>query len=167
MPRKTWTDAQSEAAFAALGDGLIDATRRFNRSSRRQWLQAAIYTVDERQLTLAQVDALEAVASAVELRMHEVAQRLDIDPSTATRTTAPLVELGLVDRMTDHTNRRYVVLRCTTKGRRTARRIVESRRRLMREVLADMEPARRHLLVELLDEYVTLTEQHASRAAAR
>src|SRR5438093_7487661 len=124
VPKKTiWTDAQSEAAFEALGDRLIDATRRFNRSSRRQRLQAALYTVDERELTLPQVDALEAVATAGELRMHEVAERLGIEPSTATRTTAPLVDLGLLDRTTDPTNRRYVVLRCTAKGRRTAKRI--------------------------------------------
>ena len=28
-PRTTWTDAESDAAFAVLGDQIIDATRRY------------------------------------------------------------------------------------------------------------------------------------------
>lgn len=167
MTGRSWSDAESEAAFAALGDRLIDATRRFNRSTRRQRLQAALYTVDDRELTLAQVDALEVIAASGELRMQDVADRLGIDPSTATRTTAPLVDLGLLARATDPANRRFVVLRCTTKGRRTADRITNGRRRLMRDVLAGMAPARRLLLADLLDEFNTLTDHHRAGTNGR
>ena len=159
MAKRAWTEEESQAAFEQLGDGLIDATRRFNRSARRHRLQADLYTVDGRELSLAQVDVLEAVAAAGELRMHEVASQLGIDPSTATRTTAPLVDLGLLDRSTDPDNRRFVVLCCTAKGRRTARKLVDGRRALMRQVLAGMAPKRRLLLAELLDEYCALTEE--------
>ena len=159
MAKRAWTEEESQAAFEQLGDGLIDATRRFNRSARRHRLQADLYTVDGRELSLAQVDVLEVVAAAGELRMHEVAAQLGIDPSTATRTTAPLVDLGLLDRSTDPANRRFVVLRCTAKGRRTAKRLVEGRRALMRQVLAGMAPKRRLLLAELLDEFSDLTER--------
>jgi DNA-binding MarR family transcriptional regulator len=157
---RAWTEAASKAAFAELGDRLIDATRRYNRSARRQRIQADLYTVGGRELTPAQVDLLEAVAAAGALRMHEVAHRLGVDPSTATRTSAPVVDLGLLDRSTDPDNRRFVVLRCTKAGSRTAARITQARRRLMREVLADMAPERRLLLAELLDEYSSLLEQH-------
>jgi DNA-binding MarR family transcriptional regulator len=163
MGERTWTEEESEAAFEQLGDALIDATRRFNRSARRHRLQEDLYTVDGRVLSLAQVDVLEAVAAGGELRMHEVADQLGIDPSTATRTTAPLVELGLLDRRTDPANRRYVVLRCTAKGSRTAKRLVQGRRALMRTVLAGMAPKRRLLLAELLDEFSDLTERAAWR----
>ena len=44
-PDRTWTEAESDAAFDALGDRLIEATRRFARSSRRQSMQADLYTV--------------------------------------------------------------------------------------------------------------------------
>ena len=159
MAERAWTEEQSEAAFAQLGDALIDATRRFNRSARRHRLQADLYTVGGRELSLAQVDVLEAVAVAGELRMHEVAAQLGIDPSTATRTTAPLVDLGLLERRTDPANRRFVVLRCTAKGKRAATKLVEGRRALMRRVLAGMAPERRLLLAELLDEFSDLTER--------
>jgi DNA-binding MarR family transcriptional regulator len=161
VAKRTWTEEESEAAFEQLGDALIDATRRFNRSARRHRLQEALYTVDGRVLSLAQVDVLEAVAGAGELRMHEVAAQLGIDPSTATRTSAPLVDLALLERTTDPANRRFVVLRCTAKGRRTAKKLVEGRRALMRTVLAGMAPKRRLLLAELLDEFSDLTEQQA------
>lgn len=157
--RRSWTAAESEAAFDSLGDRLIEATRRFSRSTRRQRLQADLYTVNGRELGLAQVDALEAVARG-ETRMHELAAHLGLDPSTVTRTTAPLVDLGLLERFTDPANRRYVVLRCTPAGRRVADRLNKGRRELMRAVLAPMDPQRRLLFAELLDEYTDHIERY-------
>jgi DNA-binding MarR family transcriptional regulator len=157
--RRTWTSAESEAAFDALGDRLIEATRRFSRSARRRRLQAELYTVDGRELTLAQVDALEAVARG-DTRMHELAAHLGLDPSTVTRTTAPLVDLGLLERFTDPDNRRYVVLRCTAAGRRVAGRLSRGRHELMRDVLEPMDPRRRLLFAELLDEYIDHIERY-------
>lgn len=156
---RTWSDAESAAAFDELGDRLIEATRRFGRSTRRQRLQAELYTVSGRELGLAQVDALEVVARG-DTRMHELAAHLGLDPSTVTRTTAPLVDLGLLERFTDPTNRRYVVLRCTPAGHDVAKRLADGRRKLMRAVLAPMDPRRRLLFADLLDEYIDLIEEY-------
>jgi hypothetical protein len=139
--RRTWTSAESEAAFDALGDRLIEATRRFSRSARRRRLQAELYTVDGRELTLAQVDALEAVARG-DTRMHELAAHLGLE------------------RFTDPDNRRYVVLRCTAAGRRVAGRLSRGRHELMRDVLEPMDPRRRLLFAELLDEYIDHIERY-------
>jgi|EndMetStandDraft_8_1072994.scaffolds.fasta_scaffold770846_1 DNA-binding MarR family transcriptional regulator len=168
MPKPTgkrWTAAESDAAFDALGDRLIEATRRFSRSARRQRLQATLYTVNGRELGLAQVDALEAVARG-DARMHELAAHLGLDPSTVTRTTAPLVDLGLLERFTDPANRRYVVLRCTPAGRRVAARLTNGRQELMRAVLAPMDPQRRLLFAELLDEYIDHIERYQAEHEA-
>lgn len=162
--QRPWTDAESEAAFEQLGDRLIDGTRRLGRSARRARLQAELYTVDGYQLGLAQVDALEVVA-AHDVRMNELAARLGLDPSTITRTTAPLVEIGLLERFTDPENRRYVVLRCSTKGRRVNRRITEGRRMLQRSVLAPMSPERRLLFADLLEEYINCLESYEDVSA--
>lgn len=159
----SWTEEESEAAFAILGDQIIDATRRYLRSARRQQTQARLYTVGGIELTLAQVDALEAVAGG-DVRMHELAAKLDIDPSTATRTIAPLVDLGLVERFVDPANRRFVVLRCTPHGRDVARTITERRRALMRDVLRPMAPWRRLQFAELFNEFLYLNEVVLSRA---
>jgi DNA-binding MarR family transcriptional regulator len=158
-PGPAWTESESAAAFEALGDRLIEATRRFSRSTRRQRMQTDLYTVDGRELGLAQVDALEAVARG-DTRMHELAAHLGLDPSTVTRTTAPLVDLGLLERFTDPSNRRYVVLRCTESGQRVADRLIAGRRDLMRAVLEPMDPQRRLLFAELLDEYIDHIERY-------
>lgn len=157
---RTWTDAQSDAAFDLLGDRLIDATRRFLRSSRRQRIQTKLYTVEGRELGPAQIDALEVVADEGEVHMSQLAARLRLDPSTVTRTINPLVNMRLLERFTDPANRRYVVLRCTRAGADAVKRVVEETRSVMRETLDPMEPDRRLLLVELLDEYITLLEAH-------
>lgn len=163
-PGPSWTEAESAAAFDALGDRVIEATRRLTRSTRRQSLQADLYTVGGRELGLAQVDALEVVARG-DMRMHELATHLGLDPSTVTRTTAPLVDLGLLERFTDPDNRRYVVLRCTPVGKTTAAALTAGRQELMRAVLAPMAPQRRLLFAELLDEYTDLIEKYQAGAS--
>lgn len=156
---RPWTDEESGAAFALLGDRIIDATRRWSRSSRRERLQRDLYTVDGTVLSLAQVDALESVEGG-DIRMHELAKALHVDPSTATRTVTPLVDLGLIDRQPDPDDRRYVILRCTPAGQAVAQRITRDRRQMMHAVLGPMEPGRRLLLADLLEEYLALTDRY-------
>jgi DNA-binding MarR family transcriptional regulator len=86
--------------------------------------------------------------------MHEIAEKLGVDQSTATRTIAPLIELGLVARTPDPVDGRYAVVAVTSSGRRRHRAIFDARRQLMREVVGQMEPSRRRLFAELLEEYV-------------
>ncbi len=157
--KRAWSDQQSRASFELLGDRVVKATRRWSRSSRRQRLQHELYTVGGVELSLGQIDALESVAAG-DIRMHELAARLLIDPSTATRTVAPLVDLALLERVPDPDNRRYVILRCTATGRRTAKRIGKERMQLMERVLAPMSPDRRLLLADLLEEYLDLIDAY-------
>ncbi|GEM_PF-2616163 len=157
---RPWTDAESDAAFEILGDRLIDVTRRFLRSNRRERIQTKLYTVEGRELGPAQIDALEVVDDEGEVHMNRLAARLRLDPSTVTRAINPLVDMRLLERYTDPANRRYVVLRCTPAGTDAVKRVVEERRSVMRETLEPMDPQRRLLLVELLDEYITLLEAH-------
>jgi DNA-binding MarR family transcriptional regulator len=158
---RTWSRTESEAVFALLGDRIIDATRRWSRSNYRQRLQHDLYSVNETELTLAQVDALEFIERA-DIRMHELAEEMAIDPSTATRTVAPLVNLGLVDRQPDPHDRRYVNLHCTASGREVAKRITVGRRKMLRSVLESMEPSRRLLLADLLEEWQALTDEYGA-----
>jgi DNA-binding MarR family transcriptional regulator len=144
----------SEHAFAIIGDRFIAATQRLRRSHRRVGMQRDLYWVGDRELTPVQVDALEVLCRRAEWRMREIAIELHVDRSTATRSVAPLVELGLASRRTDAADRRNVILAATSEGRATAARISDDRRRLMRAVLSEMTPERRVLLTELMEEYV-------------
>jgi DNA-binding MarR family transcriptional regulator len=157
----------SEQAFAVIGDRFIAATQNLRRSQRRAGMQRDLYRVGDRELTPVQVDALEVLCRRDEWRMREIASELAVDRSTATRSVAPLVDLGLAARRTDADDRRNVVLSVTTDGRATAARIVADRRRMMRAVLSYMSPERRVLLTELMEEYVTALEEGTRNGDAR
>jgi DNA-binding MarR family transcriptional regulator len=156
--RARHVEVGSEESFALIGDRFIDAYRAMRRSAKRERMQRDVYLVGDRELTPVQVDALEALCARERWRMGDIAGELRVDPSTASRTLAPLVDLGLAARTTDPTNRRQVHVAATPLGRATAERIADGRRALMREVLARMAPGRRVLLTELLEEYVGALE---------
>jgi DNA-binding MarR family transcriptional regulator len=151
-------EVASEQAFALIGDRFIDTYRDLRRSSRRELMQRDLYLVGDRELTPVQVDALEALCQRERWRMGDIAKELRIDPSTASRTLAPLVDLGLAVRATDPADRRQVFVEASALGRSTSERIAEGRRALMRAVLSLMAPERRVLLTELLEEYVRALE---------
>ena len=170
MPRdaagRRWTRAQSDAAFAELGDAVIDVWRRVNRSERRRRLERDLYSVGEVQLSPVQIDALEALVSRPAWRMNEIAAELHIDPSTATRTFEPLLKLGLAERRTDEADRRSTLISATEAGRRQSAHVTEARRQLMRAVMGRMAPERRLLFVELLEEWIDAQEAEAAEREA-
>lgn len=139
-------------AWEELGDRITDAVRALRRGQPAT--QRELYTVGRRELSPAQVTALELVTTKPSWRMHELAAGLGVDQSTATRTVGPLVGLELVTRELDPADRRCVVVAATAAGRRVSRTIAERRRTAMREVVGRMAPERRLLLAELLEEYV-------------
>jgi DNA-binding MarR family transcriptional regulator len=161
-PAVIWDPAASEQSFAAVGDRFIEATRRWHRSARHMRAETALYRVGETDLTIGQVRALEVLCSCPEWRMREIAAELGVDPSTATRTMAPLVDLALAGRRTDPGDRRNIIVAATAEGRAVAARIVEDRRTMMRAVLADMAPERRVLFTELLEQYLDALEKTTS-----
>ncbi|MEU8134841.1 MarR family winged helix-turn-helix transcriptional regulator [Streptodolium elevatio] len=143
------------------GAGLVEAVLRLRRSSPSRLLQQDLYQVGDTQLTPVQVDALECLAGRPVWRMHELAARLGIDPSTATRTVDPLVRLGLAEREPDPANRRYVSVRASRRGKTVSGRITRARLALMRDVLAPMPAEDRAELTRLLTQYVDLIEEYA------
>ncbi len=161
--RRPWTDEESDAAWATIGNEFIAVTRHLRRSIRRQRLEDEVYRVEETNLTPVQVDALEALVESGGCRMHELATMLDIDASTATRTVEPLVRLALVLRTVDEDDRRYVTLTPTAKGKDASAKITEGLHTMMREVLGGMAPERRLLLTRFLEEYVGLLDGYAAR----
>jgi DNA-binding MarR family transcriptional regulator len=155
-----WPADESDAAFDLIGDRVIEAIRQLRRLS--QPLQRSLYAVDGRELTPAQVEALEVLDGQRRWRMHEIASKLGVDQSTATRTISPLVELALVSRAPDPVDARYVLVGLTRRGRRRRAAISAARRALMRDVLGEMAPERRVAFADMLEEYV---QAHAAPAA--
>jgi len=120
--------------------------------------RAAYKLQDGSTLTVAQVDVLEALITLGPISVKELAGYLLVDSSNLSRTVASLVTVDLVSREEDERDRRSVALSVTERGRKAHERIAHRRHEQLRTVLAPMEPERRELLAELLDEYIDLVE---------
>ncbi|MDX2237929.1 MAG: MarR family winged helix-turn-helix transcriptional regulator [Hyphomonadaceae bacterium] len=68
-------------------------------------------------VTLPQFGLLATIAAAGEAPIAQIAATVALDPSTLSRTLAPLVAAGLVESLTDPSNRRARIVRLTADGR--------------------------------------------------
>ena len=155
-PAEGWDDLLED-----VGDRFVGAIRELRRNRLNRALQREIYTVGAIELTPVQVDILETVIVRPAMRMNEIAAALNVDTSTASRTLAPLVDLGLIERRNDPMDRRLIMIEPTASGRDHAERIALGRRELMRSVFHRMDPGKIRLLVGLLEDYIGAVEAEA------
>ncbi len=99
-------------------------------------------------VTTAQCQALLELASAEEMSLVELSNRLRLDTSTLSRTVDGLVKLGHVNRITDPDNRRYVRLGLTGKGKRKVDFIDRSCDQFYLQLLDGIPEEKREALVE-------------------
>ena len=86
------------------------------------------------EITMAQAKLLYVVTAAAELSMSEIAHRLGITASTASGAVDRLVELGMLERSDDLTNRRQVRVSVTEAGRRTLEQLQDLNTRQLRDL---------------------------------
>ena len=72
------------------------------------------------------------------LSMGMVAEGLGVNPSNASRACEKLVSAGLVHRADDESDRRQLRLSLTSTGRQLLDSVMESRRRLLDELVGEM-----------------------------
>ena len=89
-------------------------------------------------LTMAQAKALYIVFASGELRMSELAARLGVTSSTTTGQVDRLVELGMLERHADPSDRRQVVVRATPEAQANLEHLRELNTHRMRELLAHL-----------------------------
>jgi DNA-binding MarR family transcriptional regulator len=90
----------------------------------------------------------------------ELAQRLELDKSTLSRSVDGLVRKGLVRRRTDTRDRRFTQLTLTTEGERVCREIDEKANRHYQEVLQRIPMEEQ---VEMLRRFGELVEAMAAQ----
>jgi DNA-binding MarR family transcriptional regulator len=90
----------------------------------------------EDQVTLPQYRALVVLATRGALRPVDLAEALDVTPSTATRMCDRLVRKGLMERSHRDSDRREVELRLSAEGRTLVNEVTARRRRDLRRVLS-------------------------------
>ena len=107
----------------------------------------------EDQVTLPQYRALVILAGRGRLRPVDLADALDVSPSTATRMCDRLVRKELVERVHSDNDRREVELRLSADGRSLVSEVSNRRRRDVRRVLSRMSTGQQHKLIEALQAF--------------
>ncbi|WP_052023702.1 MarR family winged helix-turn-helix transcriptional regulator [Caenibius tardaugens] len=142
---------------------VANAIVALRRNPHNRAIQRYIYLVGDHELTPVQVDILETVVNNPGQRMNELADALGVDASTVSRTTLPLVKLGLIKRQSDASDRRLTMMVPTEKGRKQARTIMESRRTMMYRVQSHLPQDRLDAFGELLEAYIGAVNVEGTR----
>jgi DNA-binding MarR family transcriptional regulator len=104
----------------------------------------------EDTLTLPQYRLLVVLDSRGPSSLAGVAERLDVNPSTALRMIERLSQAGMVEKMTNPAKRREVLVRLTGAGWQTVRQVTEARRQELARIVATMPVTQRAELVAAL-----------------
>jgi DNA-binding MarR family transcriptional regulator len=132
-------DEVRDRARAIVDTAIPYAIHRFSTALDRAKDQAF-----ERDLGLSSADwrILITIGAFAPLSTKQLSDHSAIDKSTASRTTAALVQRGFVARKVDATDQRLVVLRLTQRGRTLCDTVVQSIQKwdaLLLEALSDRQ----------------------------
>jgi DNA-binding MarR family transcriptional regulator len=146
----TTTAAGPAAAMTDIEQALTRLIRRGNQPRVHERLAArAGVTLDR-----AAYAALCRVHEAGPLRLSELAARMGVDASTASRQVQQLERTGLVGRVGDPADRRASLLELTTEGDRVLARMRQARRASLAQVLGGWSAAERRTLAAVLTRLV-------------
>lgn len=104
----------------------------------------------ENEITLPQYRVLVILCARGAQRVADLAEALDVLPSTATRMCDRLAAKRLIGRSRSAHDRRIVNVTVTPAGRELVDRVSDARRKELRKVLAQIPPAGRPAVVEAL-----------------
>ena len=102
-------------------------------------------------VTMAQCHALLEIGKRGKASIVELADTLGIDTSTLSRTIDHLYKSGVVDRVLNPQDRRYVTLSLTDRGNTAFQTIEESFNSYMSRVFALIEKDKHHQIIESLE----------------
>jgi DNA-binding MarR family transcriptional regulator len=128
----------------AVTNALLTASRLLVSVSAR-----SIASVDD-TITIPQLRTLVLLSAGGPAKLATLADRLAVNPSTATRMVDRLVAAGLVSRTPNPASRRELVVDLTDRGARLVREVTERRRQELSGIVSRMPAAARHRLVEAL-----------------
>jgi DNA-binding MarR family transcriptional regulator len=115
------------------------------------------------ELTYQQYNVLRMIDTMGPQAQAEVARRLLVTAPVVTRLAATLADAGLVERRTDASDRRAVILALTAKGRRRARAMRRDLLEAAHELLEPIPASRRKAVGRALEELQVLLPQHSAR----
>lgn len=101
-------------------------------------------------ITLGQCHALVEIGRAGEISLNELAELLNVDNSTMSRTVNNLVNNELIERLINPEDRRYVKIVLTEKGRQKFKEIEENMENYFRHILETIPEDKHQQVVESL-----------------
>jgi len=143
-----------------IGRAWIELRRGAGASALRAYLFGR-----EEPLEQGQMDALDLLSRRNDRPMKELAARLRVDPSTATRSMQRLEADGLVERYPSPEDGRVVLVRITDEGTRRHDDVATRRSTAMMHILSEFEPDERAQLADLLDRFIASVDDVVERLA--
>lgn len=134
-------------------------------SSRR--LLASLSAGADARLTPTKLRALDALAEGGGLRVSDLAARMSVDETTATRLADRLEAMGVARRSRDAADRRATEVVLTPSGERLAAEMSKRRLEFFRDVLASLDPDERGELVRLTAKATAALRARSEELVAR
>ena len=144
-----------------IGRAWIELRRGAAASALRSYLFGSGKALEQGQM-----DALDLLTRRDERPMKELAARLRVEPSTATRAMQRLESDGLVERFTSPADGRVVLVRITDEGRRRHDDVAARRSVAMMHILSEFDPQERTQLADLLDRLIGSIDEVVTRLDA-
>lgn len=101
-------------------------------------------------ITMAQCHALVEIGRAGSISLNELAELLNLENSTMSRTVNNLVTVKLVKRDIDAQDRRYITISLTESGQKLFEEIEESMERYYKEIFSHIPGGKRDQVLESL-----------------
>jgi len=130
------------------------ATTRIMRMATQSRMRAHIAAVTGLNIDRAGYLALAMLDEFGPMRLSELAAKLCVDTSTASRQIQHLERSGMIDRIADPHDGRATLLHMSTEGERALARLRQARHALYEQALASWPDADRRALAELLTRLV-------------
>ena len=113
------------------------------------------------RVSLQQFRVLVVLVGAGPHRLGALAGRLDVVPSTFSRTIDRMEAAGWVTRSPSADSRREVIVDVTPEGRRLVEDVTEARRRELVDILAKLPAERRRAMAEAFEDFAAAAGEPA------
>jgi DNA-binding MarR family transcriptional regulator len=141
----------SRPALRPLAAELSTCWRELGSILASRRLHASLHPELGTSLTPSKLRALELLAEHDGLRVGELADRVGVDDTTATRLVDRLEQLGLAERHSEEGDRRAILVGLTAEGHELIASVSAQRQQFFADVLATLDAAERVQLVRLTE----------------
>jgi DNA-binding MarR family transcriptional regulator len=128
-------------------DAVISASRVLVAVAARSLADAA------EEVTLSQYRTLVVLASRGPQNLVGLAKAVGVAPATATRMCDRLVKKDLIERKAGPDDRRHIQLTLSKKGMALVAEVTKRRRREIKSIIREIDPADQALLVQALSHF--------------